>query len=254
VYDGVIYHCDLVYHSLADRQLKIERYDRLAPGNRVGLLYSVPDELSFPDSAGSLLPIPFDDLPFQPSAEREQEPLLQLSSQRRYEFVPLDDIRRAHLWRSDVETFQEDPRIFRAELTPINLPVSMAAGEIYWVDVLVSNRSPLMWPSPGSGIPDVIVTYHWLRDPGDSAEFHGLQTRLPHTLRPGEMTRIPVQVQAPVESGEYLLQWDLLIEQVAWFSTRGWEAPCSSIRVLDDTSSALQSAARAVYERRSGAS
>ena len=147
---------------------------------------------------------------------------------------------------------EDDPEIFRAELSTINCPVVMTAGETYWVDTWVRNESPLIWPSPGSGIPDIIVTYHWLQPSSEPYDFHGLQTRLPHTLRPGESTRIPVLIRAPVDPGCYVLQWDVLIEQVAWFSTRGWQTPRSSIRVLDDASSALQRSARALYVKSIG--
>ena len=104
VYDGAIYHYDLVYHGLAQRQQKIERYDRLVPGNRVALLYLVADDLVPDDLADSILPIPSEDLPFQPSAEGEHGSELQAPRKRRAESVSLSDVRRAHLWRSDIES------------------------------------------------------------------------------------------------------------------------------------------------------
>jgi hypothetical protein len=252
VYEGAIYHYDLVYHPLAQRQQKIERYDRLSPGNRVAFLYLVTDDLAPDDAADSILSIPTEDPPFHPSAERDSGSEPQAHRKLRPKSVSLSDVRRARLWRSDVEAFEDDPEIFRAELSAINCPIEMTAGETYWVDAWVRNESPLIWPSPGIGIPDVIVTYHWLQSSGEPYDFLGLQTHLPHTLRPGEATQIPVLVRAPVVPGSYVLQWDLLIEQVAWFSERGWQSPRSSIRVLDDASSALQRSVRAVYEKSIG--
>jgi len=71
----------------------------------------------------------------------------------------------------------------------------MTAGNGYWADVRVSSDSPVNWP-PGIGIPDVIVTYHWLHPSGETYDFLGLETRLPHALRPGEAASLPPLVRA----------------------------------------------------------
>jgi len=57
---------------------------------------------------------------------------------------------------------------------------------------------------------------------------------MPGTLPPGGTTELSVRVEAPTDPGDYLLQWDLLVEQVAWFTTRGWQGPRCPVRVLDD--------------------
>jgi GT2 family glycosyltransferase len=55
---------------------------------------------------------------------------------------------------------------------------------------------------------------------------------LPHTLQPGQSTVVPLWVLPPVVAGTYLLQWDLVIEGVAWFSLRGWPAPATQVQVV----------------------
>ncbi len=249
VYDGSIYHYDLVYHPLVQRQQKVKRYDRLSQSNRVAQLYLVADDLPRDDPPDPILPIPSGDPPFQPSTQQHDGFDAQRASERRAESASLEDVRRARLWRSDLNAYQNDPQNFRAGLRAVNCPVTMTVGEIYFVDVWVRNESPLIWPSPGTGISDMIVTYHWHHRSGEPYDFPELRTRVPHTLRSGESTHIPVLVQAPVVPGCYLLQWDLLIEQVAGFSTRGWQSPYSSVHVLDDASSTLQRVASDLYAK-----
>lgn len=124
--------------------------------------------------------------------------------------------------------------MFRARLEVLNCPAAMTAGEPHWIDIRLQNQSSVPWPSPNSGIPDVMVTYHWLQPCGEPYHYLGHQTRLPGTLRPNEMTELSVRVEAPAETGRYLLQWDLLIEQLAWFTTRGWQGPRSEVDVMAD--------------------
>src|SRR5919198_1014601 len=40
-------------------------------------------------------------------------------------------------------------------------------------------------------------------------------------LKPGEETEVPLLVTAPKEPGDYLLEVDLVQEQVGWFSDKG---------------------------------
>jgi hypothetical protein len=84
------------------------------------------------------------------------------------------------------------------------------------------------------GVPDVRITYHWLRANGDPYEPRGHRTALPHTLGPGQSTRLPVSVRAPGEPGDYILQWDMVIPQVAWFSKQGWRGPEYAVRVAGE--------------------
>jgi O-antigen ligase len=48
--------------------------------------------------------------------------------------------------------------------------------------------------------------------------FEGLRTRLPHDVEPGESVTVDTVLQAPAKPGTYYLQWDMVQENVVWFS------------------------------------
>ena len=49
--------------------------------------------------------------------------------------------------------------------------------------------------------------------------------------RPGASARFVAGVVAPPDPGPFSLRWDLLIENVSWFSTQGWATPELEIEV-----------------------
>jgi glycosyltransferase involved in cell wall biosynthesis len=123
------------------------------------------------------------------------------------------------------------PESFSATIDYFTCPSHLMAGQQCSIEMSVRNDSPVVWPVTDLGVPAVRLTYHWMRLTGEIYDYAGLQTELPHTLEPGETTRIAVWIQAPAKPGCYLLAWDLLIEQVAWFSARGWKGPVCQVSV-----------------------
>ncbi len=226
VYEGSIYHLDLVYHSEVQRRRKVEEgYERRTPGK--GLLhYYVPERVS-PTTA----PMPKDDPPLisrRPAGWRER---LGRRSRSLGSGVKAKEVTFSEVHRASMQEFEKGPQLFRGDLRCDDCPRSMAAGEWYPVDVEVSNGSPFVWTIPSLGAPAVRVGYHWVRPSGEMHVFDTHRDYLPHPVWPGESARMPASVLAPDEPGEYILRWDLVIENVAWFSSRGWQGPEARVRV-----------------------
>ena len=51
-------------------------------------------------------------------------------------------------------------------------------------------------------------------------------------LKPGEETEVPLLVAAPKEPGEYILEVDLVQEQVGWFSEKGSPTARAKVTVV----------------------
>lgn len=103
----------------------------------------------------------------------------------------------------------------------------ISAGDVVTVPLLLTNPGPMRWNA--DRVPTVHVSYHW-KKPGSAyyEVFDGLRTPLPHDVLGGESVRVDAYVQAPAQPGEYVLEWDLVQEDVAWFSQKTKTRPESA--------------------------
>jgi predicted O-methyltransferase YrrM len=213
--DGSIYHFDLVYHSEERRRQKLAQYEAIAPGDSRPHYY-------FPDEAAVVArPIPSADVPWRGEAHGRRPARLPVT------YVTLAEMRRAE--RKECEYTAD---LFRATLDCGECPSQMMAGRICPVELGLRNDSPYEWPGPSLGVPEISLAYHWFDASGGLYEWEGARTRLPLTVRPGEMIRLVARVLPPWQPGHYLLKWDPVIENVAWFSSLGWKAPETDVRVV----------------------
>jgi hypothetical protein len=102
---------------------------------------------------------------------------------------------------------QPDTRIYR--------PMT---GEVFVIDCEVTNMGSQTWPI--AGVRPVSISYHWLHANRTLATFDGLRTRPSYAMLSEERQPLAVQVQAPYEPGDYVLQLTAVQENVAWFDER----------------------------------
>jgi|GEM_PF-3235968 len=113
---------------------------------------------------------------------------------------------------------------FRAQLAPQNAPAEMAPGEQQVVLVTVKNAGDKPWPAMGREDAKYAITLRnrWLEPDGEKVvnDLDG-GSSLPHDIRPNEEFSLPLKVRAPLQAGEYLLEFDMVQEQVNFFRERG---------------------------------
>jgi hypothetical protein len=99
--------------------------------------------------------------------------------------------------------------------------LTLPAGAMREVPISLENIGVLAWAQTGSN--PVRLSYHWqTEDPvGPRLDFEGLRTPLPGDVPPGARVAIKGRVRAPRAPGRYRLRWDLVRENVTWFSERG---------------------------------
>lgn len=130
-------------------------------------------------------------------------------------------------------------RFYQASFTaPSRVAALVAPGAVFEIPVTVHNRSQAGW-CVDSQIP-VFLSYHVrgvTRD-ADGAEtgttmvaFDNARTLLPGHLHPGSDTLVRLQVTAPAEPGDYLLEVDLVHEGITWFADRGARTAFVALRV-----------------------
>jgi SAM-dependent methyltransferase len=112
---------------------------------------------------------------------------------------------------------------FRARLTIDSRSMAAAPGQQVALNVRVENCSPRIWPAlpDATGDSQITVGNHWLYDDGDMRRRDDGRCPLPFDLPPGAQATVMLVVTAPSEDGAYLLELDLVQENVAWFAERG---------------------------------
>jgi hypothetical protein len=118
---------------------------------------------------------------------------------------------------------------FKAQITLANPPVKLRAGQKETIQVKIKNASDVDWYARGGEVntnPDnrfyIAAGNRWLKAEGGQlvTNMDG-RYGLPKNLKPGEEVEVPLQITAPKDPGEYILEVDLVQEQVAWFGDKG---------------------------------
>lgn len=128
---------------------------------------------------------------------------------------------------------------FKAQLTLPDAPAKLRAGQKETVQVHIKNASDVFWWSRGGEVNErsdnwfyIAAGNRWLKADGslvtDMDGRHGISK----DLKPGEETAIPLSVTAPKEPGEYILEVDLVQEQVSWFSDKGSPTARAKVTVV----------------------
>jgi hypothetical protein len=130
--------------------------------------------------------------------------------------------------------FWHDDRWFGAEYDVPAGRRTVDGGEVFAVPITLRNTGSIAWRA-GGALP-TRLSYHWaIEAPGAAAprlvEYDGRRTELPGDVRPGGIVRITGIVRAPESAGAYRLSWDLVQEDVTWFSERGIATGDQSIDV-----------------------
>jgi len=110
------------------------------------------------------------------------------------------------------------------------LPAVLAPDSVAAESIEIRNDGAIVWPHRGAH--SVFLGYHW-KDAatGQTVVFEGVRTPLPQDVTPGGAVTVPAKIVAPPRSGRYVLQWDLVQEDVTWFSLYGDRSVSQQVEV-----------------------
>jgi hypothetical protein len=122
---------------------------------------------------------------------------------------------------------------FKAEISVENPPITLKVNSAASMKVKIKNISNSSWPAKGQpdGKYPVHLAYHWIDKNGKMVVFDGLRTELPRDLGPNEDVPVNAALQAPGQAGEYVLEFDMVQEAVAWFAGKGSKTSRVSIKI-----------------------
>lgn len=211
-----LYHLDLLAKDERERRAKVADYQDLtdpleAPGGEeINRAYYLPEDR--PSAATEAVP---------PEDAAAIEAVLTAGRPREGASGPVDvpvvslaDSDRHLVWRA----FDEGGYAADAQL--MEGPVRMRPGERRPVHVRFVNRGTETWPWDAELGPLVRASYRVRNDRGTVVVENGPRTPFPSDVAPGESTIVPLDTVAPVLPGRYVLEPDVVHEDVRWFGCR----------------------------------
>jgi len=116
---------------------------------------------------------------------------------------------------------------YACRIRPSENALSAREGERMMLNVLLVNRGRNAW-NP-SGVHPCLLSYHLLDASGRVLRFDNPRYPLPGVIGPGERADLSLAFNAPLESGDYLLELDMVREGEAWFKEEG--SPTALVRL-----------------------
>ncbi len=128
-------------------------------------------------------------------------------------------------------TTETDQLWYRAEYD-IPQEIVSRPGERLVVPVKVSNEGKRSWNNDGEYF--FALSYHLYDAGGNPVTYEGERTRLPESVSVGGEVELQSQVLAPLETGIYSIEWDMVQEAITWFSWKDGASTRSTLIVRGD--------------------
>ena len=110
---------------------------------------------------------------------------------------------------------------YRVAFLDYRLPTRLRADELYRVQVTIQNTGSQCWWSRDWH--PVRLTYRWFHADSQTQvlEVTSLRTDMPYIVKPGTTITLRPFLLTPPQPGTYILEWDMVREEAAWFSDQG---------------------------------
>lgn len=120
-----------------------------------------------------------------------------------------------------------------AEISAVSVLTKMRPLQRQTIYLTVKNLSNQVWPARGQKDGRLFINLGdaWLDAGGALVNNMDARSNLPADLLPGETAQVPLSIVAPALPGDYILEFDMVQEGVAWFKTRGSKTLQVRVRV-----------------------
>jgi hypothetical protein len=128
---------------------------------------------------------------------------------------------------------------FKAQITLVDPPAKLRAGQKEIVRLKIKNTSDVQWWSRGARVntrPDnkfyLAAGNRWLNADGSLLTNMDGRYGINANLAPGEEVEVPLGITAPKDPGDYTLEIDVIQEGVSWFAEKGSPTAKTKITVV----------------------
>jgi len=141
---------------------------------------------------------------------------------------------------------------FKADITVTVASLTVEADEKITINVNVTNGGLLTWPAEASTKYPIRLGNHWLSSKGEILQIDDGRVGIIETVKPSQSVELLLSVRAPKETGDYLLELDMVREHIAWFKDRGSNTVCIPVRVTGRAASLDNSTENPIGAHRDG--
>lgn len=125
-----------------------------------------------------------------------------------------------------------DRPTYRVTYSELSVPQQMEAGHQYTAEVTVRNEGRQSWLPSSIDRRGFSISYHWRSADGTMLNRDGLRTPIPKEVARNASATAKFSVQAPPDPGRYLLEIDVIREQVGWLGELGSETARVEVDVI----------------------
>ncbi len=122
---------------------------------------------------------------------------------------------------------------FKAEISIEDSPAAIKVGSSSTVKVRIKNIGNSVWPALGQsdGKFQIKLGDHWLDKNGKVLVNDVDRALLPHDIKPNGEAVVEINLKAPSSPGDYILEYDMVQESVAWFKGKGSKTAQLDVKV-----------------------
>ena len=113
--------------------------------------------------------------------------------------------------------------LYSAKITPDVPSFAIPLTRTGEITLNIKNTGRLTWDSTADSGP-VLLSWHLLSERGSMIRFDNPRTPFPRSIPPGDSESVAVQMSPASEgipAGRYIIEFDLVCEDAAWFADRG---------------------------------
>jgi len=120
---------------------------------------------------------------------------------------------------------------FAALIKPERKSYTVFEGERAEIRLRIQNKGRVAWSLQGEN--PCFLSYHLLDERGEILRYDNQRFPLPQEVHPPQTVQMTIIVRSPLESGKYILEFDLLREGIAWFKDYGSQTSRVSLQVKE---------------------
>ena len=123
-------------------------------------------------------------------------------------------------------------KVCQARILPDQYNLTITKGDKVFLNMKILNQGNFIWSNSGDYV--VKLSYHVLDQGRNVLEFENQRFGLPAEVRPNTEVEIDIELQPQLETGDYILEFDLVEEGRTWFKEKNSPTALVKLHINDN--------------------